>query len=83
VKVEIQPEAFRVLEDLVASCHAQGIQVILIFSPEYHEMQALTINRKEIFSRFQKISGRFKTPFWDYSESEICQKRELFYNSQH
>jgi hypothetical protein len=83
VKIEIQPAAVKLLEDLVQTCQSQGIRVVLVFAPEYFEMQSLTLNRAEIFSRFQEIADRFKVPFWDYSQSELSRDRDLFYNSQH
>lgn len=83
VKVEIDPEAVRLVEELVQTCQSRGIQVILVFAPEYAEMQSLTLNRNEIFGKFREISERFHAPFWDYSRSTLCQQRDLFYNSQH
>ncbi len=83
VKIEIQPQAVKLLEDLVQTCQSQSIQVVIVFAPEYSEMQSLTLNRAEMFSRFQEIADRFKVPFWDYSQSGLCRDRDLFYNSQH
>jgi len=83
VKIEIQPQAVKLLEDLAQTCQSQGIQVVFVFAPEYFEMQSLTLNRAEMFSRFQEIADRFKVPFWDYSQSGLCRDRDLFYNSQH
>jgi hypothetical protein len=83
VNVEIQPEAIRLLEELVQTCQSQGIQVVLVFSPEYKEMQALTKNRAEVFRKFREIAARYGVPFWDYSQAPLCENRELFYNSQH
>ena len=83
VSLEIQPEAVRLLEELIETCHRQGIQVILVFAPEYGEMQSLTLNRAAVFAKFREIAERFSVPFWDYSDSDLCRHRELFYNSQH
>jgi hypothetical protein len=83
VKIEIQPEAVHCLEDLLATCREQGIHVILVYSPEYSEMQSLTLNRAELFGKFREIADKFNVPLWDYSESALCRNRDLFYNSQH
>ena len=83
VDIEIQPEGVRLLEDMVNTCRSHGIQVVLVFAPEYSEMQSLTLNREEIFAKFREIAAHFQVPFWDYSNSALCRNRSLFYNSQH
>jgi hypothetical protein len=64
-------------------CKDQGIKVVLIYSPEYREMQTFTTNRAQIFERFGELTYRFGAPVWDYSSSPISARRENFYNSQH
>lgn len=83
VDIAIQPDAVKLLQDLITTCQNQGIRVILVFAPEYIEMQSLTRNRGQIFRRFSEIADQFHVPFWDYSGSDLCRRRELFYNSQH
>jgi len=64
-------------------CRDQEIPLLLVYSPEYHEMQALELNRKEVFALFQKICARYQIPLWDYSDHMLCRERAYFYNSQH
>jgi len=80
---KIEPRGVQVLEDLLTVCQSQGIQTILVYSPEYSAMQALENNRAEIFGTFAAIAARHQVPVWDYSASPICQNQNLFFNSQH
>jgi hypothetical protein len=83
VRFEIEPRGLRDLEDLIETCRRENIAVVLVYSPEYTEMQALEQNRDEVFAKFREISGRFHVPLWDYSDSPLSRDRSNFYNSQH
>ena len=83
VHVQIEPAGVRALEDLVRLCRTEEIPLLLVYSPEYREMQSFTTNRDELFGHFQQLSERFQVPLWDYSKSVISQDRSNFYNSQH
>ena len=83
VHFAIEPDGMSKMEELLRLCREQGIEVLLVYSPEYKEMQALTTNRAEVFAFFNELSERFGLPIWDYSDSPISFRRESFYNSQH
>lgn len=83
VAFEIEPQGVRDLTDLVAICSNQGIPVLLVYSPVYHEMQQMERNRTEIFGLFREVADRFGVSVWDFSSSAISKDRNLFYNSQH
>jgi hypothetical protein len=71
------------MEALLELCQQQGIRVLLVYSPEYREIQTLTTNRAQIFAKFDELSQRFRASVWDYSASPISSRKEYFYNSQH
>ena len=83
VKFEIEAAGIKSLEELIQLCISRHIAVILVYSPEYYEMQELEINRPEILAKFHEISMRYGVPFWDYSDSALSHRREFFQNSQH
>lgn len=83
IDFEIEPEGIREMEGLLQLCQQQGIKVLLVYSPEYREIQALTNNRLEVFAKFDGLSKKFRVPVWDYSGSPISSRKEYFYNSQH
>jgi hypothetical protein len=83
VRFPIEPQGVRDLEELLATCRAQGIRVLLVYSPVYIEMQRLERNRDEIFGLFRELAGRYDAPLWDYSGSAVSGDRGYFVNSQH
>jgi hypothetical protein len=83
ITYRIEPRGVSALREIIALCKNEGIKLILVYSPEYFEMQALERNRAQVFDVFHQLSAEFKIPFWDYSDSPICRQRDYFYNSQH
>jgi hypothetical protein len=83
VRFEIEADGVKQMEELLRLCKDQGIKVLLVYSPEYRGMQAITTDRTHVFSRFAELADRFGAPVWDYSNSSISARRENFYNSQH
>lgn len=83
VSYAIQPAGVKSLTELIQLCQRNGIRVILVYSPEYYEMQALETNRSEIIRKFHEIATQFNVPFWDYSDSPLSMRREYFHNSEH
>lgn len=83
VEFGIEPKGEELISDMIELCQRKGITVVLVYSPEFFEMQALEKNRSEVFKRFHDLQERYGVLFWDYSKSEISSNRSLFYNSQH
>ena len=80
---ETEAQGMRDFEELLGLCAQQGIPVLVVYSPEYYEMQAIERNRNEIIAKANELTARFGFPLWDYSESPISRDRSNFYNSQH
>jgi hypothetical protein len=83
VKFAIEPAGVEVVKELIQLCHHNGIQLILVYSPEYTEVQSMTNNRREIFRQFHELANRYDVPFWDYSDWKYAADKRLFQNSQH
>ncbi len=83
VTFDIEPGGLEDLQELIRVCRQNGIQLILVYSPEYIEMQSLTRNRKEIFDWFHKFADQNGIPLWDYSHWKYAGSKEYFQNSQH
>lgn len=83
VAFAIEPAGVQALEELIELCQENGIQLVLVYSPEYEGMQKMTNNRLQIFARFRELSARYHVPFWDYSHWEFTDDTHYFYNSQH
>ena len=83
ITVKIEAQGLRDFEEILGLCAQQAIPVLVVYSPEYYEMQAIERNRNEILGEANELTARFGFPLWDYSESPLCRDRSNFYNSQH
>lgn len=80
---EIEPEGIRLMEDLIRLCDDRAIRLILVYSPEYIEMQAVASNRQEVFETFSRVASPKQAPIWDYSDWPHAGNISYFTNSQH
>ena len=83
IRTAIEPQGVRDLEALLALARERGIRVLLVYSPEYHEIQPLQLNRERIFTKFRELSARYGATLWDFSDSPLSRSQQFFYNSQH
>jgi hypothetical protein len=83
VKFDIEAQGVKDLTELLDVCRKNTIPVLLVYSPEYSEMQNIERNRDEIFAIFRNLSEQFGISLWDYSDSPLSTHRNNFYNSQH
>jgi hypothetical protein len=83
VVVETEAQGVRDFEELLGLCAQQAIPILVVYSPEYYETQAIERNRNEVLAKANELTAHFSCPLWDYSESPICRDRSNFYNSQH
>ena len=83
VRVAVEQRGVQQIEDMLVLCKSMGIDVLLVYSPEYRPVQGLTTNRAEIFQLFETLSTRHGASFIDYSDAPISENKQYFYNSQH
>ena len=83
VMIDFEPEGVKAQKDFIALCQKEGIQIVLVYSPEYFEMVPLAKNRETIFASFMQLSSDAGIPLIDYSDSEIGKTTDNFQNSQH
>ncbi|MGA2556777.1 MAG: hypothetical protein ABSG04_10950 [Verrucomicrobiota bacterium] len=82
-KIDFDPGGVEVVTELMTLCQKEGIKPVLVFAPIYDEFNPLIRNRNQIFDQFVKTAGRFHAPFWDYSQSPLTHRKELFANTYH
>lgn len=82
-EAKADPELIALFDNFLFECKEKDIEVILVYTPEYFEGQKFVKNRKEIITLFENFSEKYKIPFLDYSNDEICTKKEYFYNASH
>lgn len=67
----------------LTQCKKDGINVILVYTPEYIDGQNFIKNRKEIINLYQEISRKHAIPFLDYSNDSLSFTKKYFYNAMH
>jgi len=70
-------------ERFLRACKRQHIAVILVYPPEYIELQHLMVNRGSTQKFYQQLSENYHVPYLDYSNDPVCFSTDYFYNSQH
>ena len=82
-EVKLDIDLIKLFDTFLFECKKKKIKVILVYTPEYVEGQSFIKNRKEILNIYENFSKKHKIPFLDYSNNEICAKKEYFYNASH
>jgi hypothetical protein len=82
-KYRFDKEVKRQFEEYLAFCQREKIKVILVYAPEYYEVQPYYKNKSELINLCQESVKKYKCHFLDYSNNPLCYNRTNFYNSQH
>ena len=71
------------LMKLIQLCRDRQIQLILVMSPEYEKLTPLEIDKQDIIDFYVRESQANGIRFLDFTGSEICRDKALFYNFTH
>jgi len=82
-KAEPHLQTVELFDKFIADCKKEDVKLFFVYTPEYIEGQAFTINRAEIMSIFSGLSQKEGIVFIDYSDNEICKHKENFLNASH
>lgn len=82
-EAKLDQPSIKLFDDFLSECKKTNIKVILVYAPEYVEGQEFVKNRGEIIDIFKRFSDKFDVPFIDYSNDELRDKKEYFYNAGH
>ena len=82
-KYKFDKEVKRQFEEYLAFCQRENIKVILVYAPEYFEVQPYYKNKSELINLCEESVKKYNCQFLDYSKNPLCYNRNYFYNSQH
>jgi hypothetical protein len=71
------------LEKLLELCRTNGIEPILVYSPDYLEARDFFLSRQETIQAFRTVARSTGVRFWDFSDDPVSNNKACFYNSQH
>jgi hypothetical protein len=82
-KYKFDKEVIRQFNEYLTFCQQEDIKVILVYAPEYFEVQPYYKNKAELIKLCQESTKKYNCQFLDYSKNSLCYNRDYFYNSQH
>lgn len=83
VNYRFDKEVIRQFNEYLAFCQRENIKVILVYAPEYFEVQTYYKNKSKLINLCQESVRKYGCQFLDYSKNSLCYNRDNFYNSQH
>ncbi len=83
LEYDIYNPSYQLFNQYLANCKKEGIQVVMVYTPEYFEAQKTITNRKQILGTFNALARKYDFDFLDYSAHPISNDTLNFYNSQH
>jgi hypothetical protein len=81
--IDIDSSSINLFNQFLLECKADKITVILVYTPEHIDGQKFIKNRKKIINIFNDFSNKYNLLFLNYSNDEICKKKDYFYNASH
>jgi len=70
-------------EGFIKDCIDRNIELILVYTPEFHIHQKYVSNRAEILGTFSRLAEKYNLAFFDYSSDSLCYDTRNFYNYLH
>lgn len=81
--INVDENLKNMFEEYLEASKKEGINVVLVYAPEYVEVNQYLKNKPEILAMYQKIAKEHNVPFYDYSQSYLSMDRKYMYDSQH
>lgn len=82
-KASMDTGTVRIFGEFLDEAHNKGINVILVYTPEYYEANAFVENKAEVMNVFTSFAQKYKLPLLDYSDDTLCRDKKYFYNAEH
>jgi len=82
-EVKLNQLSLELFETFIKECKNKGIDLVLVYTPEYTEGQDFVSNRVQVIDIYKNFSKQYNLTFYDYSKDEICLDKNLFYNASH
>lgn len=73
----------RMFDDYLAKAKAEGITVVLVFTPQYIGATEKTTNHSYMHECYNRFASKYDFPIMDYTYMDICYDTAYFYNAMH
>lgn len=71
------------LDNFLSEVKSEGIEIVMVYAPEYIEFQKYVINRDQIIDLYEHLARKNDIEFIDYSDHQICLDKQYFYDPVH
>ena len=75
--------AIVLLDNLLADCTNDGINVVLVHSPIYSKYWDKFPDSAEMWSLYRSFAYKYDIPLLDYTKDPMCEDTAYFYNARH
>ena len=73
----------KMFDDSLAKAKAEGITVVLVFTPQYIGATEKTTNQAYMHEYYNRFASKYDFPIVDYTYMDICYDTAYFYNAMH
>ena len=73
----------KVFDDYLARAKAEGITVVLVFTPQYIGATEKTTNQAYMHEYYNRFARKYDFPIVDYTYMDISYDTAYFYNAMH
>lgn len=73
----------KMFDDYLAKAKAEGITVVLVFTPQYIGATEKTTNQAYMHEYYNRFASKYDFPIVDYTYMNICYDTAYFYNAMH
>ncbi len=81
--IQIDPAVKSMFEQYLSEAKQEGIDVVLVYAPEYVEVNPFLKNKPEILAMYQEIAKKHGVRFYDFSQDYLSKDKKYMYDSQH
>ncbi|MEJ8801760.1 hypothetical protein [Pontibacter sp. H249] len=82
IKDKIDSESIKKYTDIIEKINLKGRKVVLVLAPIYIKGQKQLVNLDQVREVYKDLAGA-NNIFLDFTKSNLCYKKELFYNNTH
>lgn len=71
------------ISEIIAVCKLNNIKPVFVVSPLYCKLSDMIANKSVSITMLKQLANQSDIPFLDYTDDEMCNKKEYFVNSRH
>lgn len=83
LSIDISPKIINNFEKFILRCKEENIDIMMIYAPEYYEVNNYFKNKPELIEMYKSLSTKYRLDFYDFTDSYLSKDKKYFYNSQH